>query len=35
MLIGLVAGLIGLALGTFGVLASRVSEKQRHLLDID
>jgi two-component system sensor histidine kinase SenX3 len=35
MLIGLVAGLIGLALGTFGVLAYRVSEKQRHLLDID
>jgi two-component system sensor histidine kinase SenX3 len=35
MLIGLVAGLIGLALGTFGVLASRVSEKQRQLLDID
>jgi two-component system, OmpR family, sensor histidine kinase SenX3 len=34
MLIGLVAGLIGLALGTFGVLASRVSEKQRQLLDI-
>jgi two-component system sensor histidine kinase SenX3 len=35
MLIGLVAGLIGLALGTFGVLAYRVSEKQRHLLDVD
>lgn len=35
MLIGLVAGLIGLALGTFGVLAYRVSEKQRELLDID
>ncbi|WP_104043087.1 sensor histidine kinase [Arthrobacter sp. ZGTC412] len=35
MLIGLVAGLIGLALGTFGVLAFRVSEKQRHLLDVD
>jgi two-component system sensor histidine kinase SenX3 len=35
MLIGLVAGLIGLALGTFGVLAYRVSEQQRHLLDVD
>jgi two-component system sensor histidine kinase SenX3 len=35
MLIGLVAGLVGLALGTFGVLAYRVSEKQRQLLDID
>ncbi|ADX71965.1 two-component sensor histidine kinase [Pseudarthrobacter phenanthrenivorans] len=35
MLIGLVAGLIGLALGTFGVLAYRVSEKQRQLLDVD
>ncbi|NUP59909.1 MAG: two-component sensor histidine kinase [Pseudarthrobacter sp.] len=35
MLIGLVAGLIGLALGTFGVLAYRVSEKQRELLDVD
>ncbi|TDL38116.1 sensor histidine kinase [Arthrobacter nitrophenolicus] len=35
MLIGLVAGLVGLALGTFGVLAFRVSEKQRQLLDID
>ena len=35
MLIGLVAGLIGLALGTFGVLAFRVSEKQRQLLDVD
>jgi two-component system sensor histidine kinase SenX3 len=35
MLIGLVAGLVGLALGTFGVLAYRVSEKQRRLLDMD
>ncbi|MFJ5862771.1 sensor histidine kinase [Pseudarthrobacter sp. NPDC092439] len=33
MLIGLVAGLVGLALGTFGVLAYRVSEKQRQILD--
>ena len=35
MLIGLIAGLVGLALGTFGVLAYRVSEKQRQLLDMD
>jgi two-component system sensor histidine kinase SenX3 len=35
MLIGLVAGLVGLALGTFGVLAFRVSEKQRELLEVD
>lgn len=35
MFIGLVAGLVGLALGTFGVLAYRVSEKQRQLLDVD
>jgi two-component system sensor histidine kinase SenX3 len=35
MFIGLVAGLVGLALGTFGVLAFRVSEKQRRLLDLD
>lgn len=35
MFIGLVAGLVGLALGTFGVLAFRVSEKQRRLLDMD
>lgn len=35
MFIGLVAGLVGLALGTFGVLAFRVSEKQRQLLDVD
>ena len=35
MLIGLVAGLVGLALGTFGVLAYRVSERQRQLLDVD
>jgi two-component system sensor histidine kinase SenX3 len=35
MLIGLLAGLVGLALGTFGVLAYRVSEKQRRLLDVD
>lgn len=35
MLIGLVAGLVGLSLGTFGVLAYRVSERQRQLLDVD
>jgi two-component system sensor histidine kinase SenX3 len=35
MFIGLVAGLVGLALGTFGVLAYRVSERQRRLLDVD
>ncbi|MFJ6077789.1 sensor histidine kinase [Pseudarthrobacter sp. NPDC092419] len=34
MLIGLLAGLVGLALGTFGVLAYRVSEKQRQILDV-
>lgn len=33
MLIGLVAGVVGLALGTFGVLAYRVSEKQRQILE--
>ena len=35
MLIAVAAGLIGLALGTFGVLAYRVSEKQRQLLDVE
>ncbi|WP_255770079.1 sensor histidine kinase [Pseudarthrobacter sulfonivorans] len=35
MLIGVIAGLVGLALGTFGVLAFRVSEKQRQLADVD
>ncbi len=34
MLIGVIAGLVGLALGTFGVLAFRVSEKQRQLVDV-
>lgn len=34
MLIGVIAGLVGLSLGTFGVLAFRVSEKQRHLVDV-
>lgn len=35
MLIGVIAGLIGLSFGTFGVLAFRVSDKQRQLVDID
>ncbi|MCB5273247.1 Signal-transduction histidine kinase senX3 [Arthrobacter sp. SO5] len=35
MLIGVVAGLIGLALGVFGVLAFRVSEEQRKLVDVE
>ncbi|MCU1515309.1 MAG: histidine kinase [Pseudarthrobacter sp.] len=35
MLIGVIAGLIGLSFGTFGVLAFRVSEKQRQLVDVD
>ena len=29
MLIGVIAGLVGLSFGVFGVLAFRVSEKQR------
>ncbi|MCO4254333.1 sensor histidine kinase [Pseudarthrobacter cellobiosi] len=35
MLIGVIAGLVGLSLGTFGVLAFRISEKQRKLVDVD
>ena len=35
MLIGVIAGLIGLSLGVFGVLAFRVSEQQRKLVDVD
>ena len=35
MLIGVIAGLVGLSLGTFGVLAFRISEKQRNLVDVD
>ncbi|WP_211878977.1 sensor histidine kinase [Pseudarthrobacter albicanus] len=35
MLIGVIAGLIGLSLGIFGVLAFRVSEQQRHLVDVE
>jgi two-component system sensor histidine kinase SenX3 len=34
-LIGVIAGLVGLALGTFGVLAFRVSEQQRQLVEAD
>lgn len=35
MLIGVIAGLIGLALGVFGVQAFRVSERQRKLVDVE
>ncbi|MCB5291430.1 sensor histidine kinase [Arthrobacter sp. SO3] len=35
MLIGVIAGLIGLSLGVFGVLAFRVSEQQRRLVDVE
>lgn len=35
MLIGVVAGLIGLSLGIFGVLAFRVSEQQRRISDVE
>ncbi len=35
MLIGVIAGLIGLSLGVFGVLAFRVSEQQRKLVDVE
>ncbi len=35
MLIAVIAGLIGLSLGVFGVLAFRASERQRQLVDID
>lgn len=35
MLMSVIAGLVGLALGTFGVLAFRVSERQRQLVDVD
>ena len=34
MLIGVIAGLIGLSLGIFGVLAFRVSEQQRKISDL-
>ncbi len=35
MLIGVIAGLIGLSLGIFGVLAFRVSEQQRKISDVE
>jgi two-component system sensor histidine kinase SenX3 len=35
MLIGVIAGLIGLSLGIFGLLAFRVSEQQRQLTDME
>jgi len=35
MLIGVIAGLIGLSLGIFGILAFRVSEQQRQLTDME
>ncbi|TSE18053.1 two-component sensor histidine kinase [Arthrobacter sp. KBS0703] len=35
MLIGVIAGLIGLSFGVFGVLAFRVSEQQRKLVDVE
>jgi two-component system sensor histidine kinase SenX3 len=34
MLIGVIAGLVGLSLGVFGVLAFRVSEQQRKIVDV-
>ena len=35
MLIGVIAGLVGLSLGISGVLAFRVSEQQRRLVDVE
>ncbi|WP_445156111.1 sensor histidine kinase [Arthrobacter sp. Hor0625] len=35
MLIGVIAGLIGLSLGIFGVLAFRISEQQRRISDVE
>ncbi|MFE4194597.1 sensor histidine kinase [Paenarthrobacter sp. NPDC056912] len=35
MLIGVVAGLVGLSLGVFGMLAFRISERQRSIVDLD
>ena len=34
MLIGVIAGLLGLSFGVFGVLAFRVSEQHRKLVDV-
>ena len=35
MLIGVIAGLVGLSCGVFGVLAFRLSERQRKIVDLD
>ena len=35
MLIGVIAGLVGLSLGIFGVLAFRISEQQRKISDVE
>jgi two-component system, OmpR family, sensor histidine kinase SenX3 len=35
MLLGVIAGLLGLSFGVFGVLAFRASEKQRELVEIE
>ena len=35
MLIGVIAGLVGLSFGIFGVLAFRMSEQQRKLVDVE
>jgi two-component system, OmpR family, sensor histidine kinase SenX3 len=35
MLIGVIAGLIGLSFGIFGLLAFRISEQQRQLVDVE
>jgi two-component system sensor histidine kinase SenX3 len=35
LLVGVVAGLVGLSLGVFGMLAFRISERQRSIVDLD
>ncbi|MBT2513339.1 cell wall metabolism sensor histidine kinase WalK [Arthrobacter sp. ISL-30] len=35
VLVGVIAGLVGLALGVFGVLAFRLSERQRRIVDVE
>ena len=35
VLVGVIAGLVGLSLGVFGVLAFRLSQRQRSIVDID
>lgn len=35
LLIGVIAGLVGLSLGVFGMLAFRISERQRSIVDLD